>query len=370
MKIAFLTTKHLLSGGGGIEKVTREVGRRLVERGHQVLVYSTHGSGEHPKLWQGMDICWLPRLHPHWTEKLGGSIASAILARYRDPSVDIYHLHSVAAGAMGFLLKSKAPCVLQMHGIEWQRSRWGRVAKRVLYQLEKASFASASVITAVSKDQCDYYAQIFGRTVEFVPTGTSAPLAGDESLLSKHRLHSGRYILTAVRQVREKGLHYLIPAFLQIQCDWDLVIAGGEGGDRQYCQQLREMAGDSPKIHFVGHVQEPLLSTLYAFCGAYVQASEVEGMAVSLLDAMGYGKCCVVSNIPENLDATGATALSFESGNVASLVQALQKVTIDSAMCARLGSLAQERALSLFSWDSATSKLEALYAQLLTKKTK
>ena len=369
MRIAFLVTKQLIAGGGGIEKVTREVGRRLAARGHQVECYSTRGEGEVPAEWAGIEMRWLPHFRPYWTEKLLSSMCAAARARLGSPPADVYHLHSVAAGAMAGALVGRAPCVLQMHGVEWQRNRWSRGAKLVLQTLERISFRYASALTAVSRTQCDFYRQRYGRPVELIPTGTSLPKTPLPELVSKLGLPSKRYYFTAVRQVREKGLHYLIPAFLRLDTDWHLAIAGAPAGDRAYCRQLREMASGHPRIHFLGHVGEPLLGSLYGAAGAYVQASEIEGMSVSLLDAMSHGNCCIVSDIPENLDLAGPAGLSFLSRDIGDLASKMRLASQDRGRAAALGLAARSRVLSEFTWDAVTDRLESLFFRLAASRT-
>jgi glycosyltransferase involved in cell wall biosynthesis len=362
MKISFLIAKDLLEGEGGIEKVTREVGRRLVARGHSVIAYSTTGDGACPTHWEGMQVRWLPRAKPYWTEKVAGSLYGAALARFRDPQADIYHLHSVAAGATARLLRGwGAGCVLQMHGIEWQRSRWGNAAKATLQVLEKVSFAGASAVTAVSREQCRYYEQHFHMPVVFIPTGTALSPQIASAHLAAIGIEPGKYFFTAVRLVREKGLHYLIPAFRKAGGDWKLVIAGGDGGDREYLRQLRELAMGCNCIRFMGHVKEPLLGELYSSAGAYVQASEIEGMSISLLDAMSYSRCCIVSDIPENLDALGDSGLSFHAANIDDLARQMRWVVQSRRAAGEIGERAKARVLREFSWDSVTDNLEDLY---------
>ena len=363
MRIAFLITKQQIAGGGGIERVTLEVGRRLAARGHHIDCYSTRGEGEEPAEWAGMEMRWLPRFRPYWTEKLAGSVYAAAWALHSS-AVDVYHLHSVAAGAMAGLLAGRAPCVLQMHGIEWQRSSWSRSAKAVLRSLERLSFRYASALTAVSRTQCDFYEQRYGRPVEFIPTGTALPEEPRPELVSELGLPRNRYYFTAVRQVREKGLHRLIPAFLQLDTDWHLAIAGAMGADRAYCRQLRERAGGDPRIHFLGHVSEPLLGSLYASAGAYVQASEIEGMSVSLLDAMSHGKCCIASDIAENLELIGPAGLCFVSRDTDDLSGKMQLAAQDRGQAAALGLAARSRVLCKFTWDAVTDRLESLYRRL------
>src|SRR5579863_6494059 len=250
MNIAFLIAKDLIQGGGGIEKYTREVGRRLVARGHRVITYSTLGGEPQPTTWEGIEIRWIPRFRPHWVEKLSGSLCAAARTM-SDVRPDLFHLHSVAAGAMAPLLAlRKVPCVLQMHGIEWQRSRWGFAGRNTLRLLEFISFSSASAVTAVSRSQCEFYQRRFHAPVTFIPTGTEVSERATASHLSRLRLEPGRYFFTAVRLVQEKGVHYLIPAFRRSGTNWQLVIAGGAGDDGTYLEMLRQLAGDDERIHF------------------------------------------------------------------------------------------------------------------------
>jgi glycosyltransferase involved in cell wall biosynthesis len=368
MRISFLVTKNLLDGGGGVEKVTREVGRRLVARGHSVVAYSTGGDGKRPAYWEGMEIRWMPRVRPYWAEKVAGSLYGAAMARFRDPRADIYHFHGAAPGATARLVGGQgAPCILQMHGVEWQRSRWGSAASATIRALENVAFAGVAAVTAVSKKQCEFYRRRFATPVTFIPTGAALSPWIPPAHLGGMDIEPGKYFFTAVRLVREKGLHYLIPAFRKAGGDWKLVIAGADGGDREYSLQLRELAAGCDRIRFLGHVREPLLGELFSNAGAYVQASELEGMAISLLDAMSYGRCCIVSDIPENLDALGDAGVSFHSADIDGLAAQLQWVAQSRLAAAELGERARARVLSEFSWDSVTDKLETLYRETIDR---
>ncbi len=365
MKISFLIAKDLLQGGGGIEKYTREVGRRLAARGHSILVYSTHGIEVGSATWNGIEIRWVPRIAPHWTEKMAGSVFAAVRALTADARPDIFHLHSVAAGSMAPLLRlRKVPCVLQVHGIEWQRSRWGFTARNTLRFLEYVAFAGASSVTAVSKSQREFYQRRFHAPIAFIPTGAEIPEPPLPAHLSGLGIEPGRYFFTAVRLVQEKGMHYLIPAFRKTTPGWKLVIAGASD-DVRYLKMLRQLAGGDERILFLGHVQEPLLSELYAHAGAYVQASEIEGMAISLLEAMSYARCCIVSDIAENLDALGTAGLTFHTTDIDDLARQMNRVIASPESMAALGQAARARVLAHYSWDTVTSQLEDLYRRTI-----
>jgi glycosyltransferase involved in cell wall biosynthesis len=362
MKISFLVVKDILNGGG-IERYTREVGKRLVQRGHSVTVYSTRGTNPMESTLHGMRIIWLPRLQPHWCEKPAGALTAAF-HQLSNSNTDVVHLHSVVSGAMAGLIRFlRVPCVVQMHGVEWQRSRWSAFGRSVLKQLERLSFRYGDVFTAVSKVQCEYYSSRFNVPIHFIPTAADVkdrvPLTARVGSL----LRPGSYVLTTSRLVPEKGLHYLIDAFRRLRTDWDLVIAGD--GPEMYAKGLRELAGSDHRIQFVGHVNGALLDQLYSNAGVFVQPSEIEGLAISLLEAMSFGLPCVASDIPENREALGAAGLTFKSKEVEDLCSKLEFSISNQALLAPTGAAARSRVAQLYSWDGVTNSLESLYQDML-----
>lgn len=101
------------------------------------------------------------------------------------------------------------------------------------------------------------------------------------------------------RLVPEKGIHYLIEDFRNVNTERKLVIAGGASDTDDYVQQLKTVAEGDNRILFTGFVQGKNLEELYSNAYIYVPPSDMEGMPLSLLEAMSYGNYCLVSDIPE-----------------------------------------------------------------------
>lgn len=84
------------------------------------------------------------------------------------------------------------------------------------------------------------------------------------------------------------------------------------------------LKGDE-RIVFAGEIlgekKDMLFKGAYAFC----LPSELEGMSIALLEAMSYGKLCIVSNIAENMDVAQGKTLTFENKNVENLSEVLRK---------------------------------------------
>jgi glycosyltransferase involved in cell wall biosynthesis len=366
MKIHFLLVKDLLKGGG-VETYTRGVGRRLISRGHEVTVYSTGGDDNMPSTWEGMKVVWLPKVRPYWAEKFCGA-AMAAYVEMRSDSPDVVHLHSVAAGAMAAFLRFRhAPCVVQMHGIEWMRSRWGGMAQGVLKTLERCSIASADAITAVSKTQCDYYTRRYGADCEYIPTAVDVKECASPRLILDLGLRPREYVLFAARIVPEKGLHYLIPAFRRLRTNYSLAIAGDGSGSLDYQQQLIELAGGDPRIQFLGDVRGRLLEELFSNAGVFAQPSELEGLSIGLIEAMSYGLQCVASDIPENREVIGEAGLHFRNKDTDDLRRVLDgAISNGAATAAGIGATARRRVEELFSWDLVVDQLESLYSRVIS----
>jgi glycosyltransferase involved in cell wall biosynthesis len=360
MKIHFLLTKDFFRGGG-IETYTREVGRRLAERGHEVTVYSTRGTHNSVDDWEGMRFLWLPRVKPYWAEKFTGGVLGAYRA-LRSEAPDVYHLHSVVAGAFAPLLKLKgAPCILQMHGIEWQRARWGRPAKAVLKTLERASLSSANAITAVSQTQCAFYQANYGAECEFIPTAADVKQFAAAELIREMGLDSQQYVLFAARLVPEKGVHHLIGAYRRLSTKLPLVIAGDAPNASGYLDRLHQLAAGDARIRFIGRVQGRLLEELFSNTALFVQPSELEGLSIGLIEAMSYGIPCLASDIPENREVLGDAGLWFRNKNVADLEQQLNSALSDVAKSREFAAAGRKRAQELFSWERVVDQLEDLY---------
>ena len=365
MKIDFLVVKDLTKGGG-IETYTRAVGRRLVERGHDVTVYSTGGASDKPSVLDGMKIVWIPAVKPGWAEKPAGALMAAWLQAWsRRP--DLIHLHSVAAGATASVLRLRnTPCVIQMHGIEWMRSRWSKTASNVLKTMEEMSVRFGDALTAVSKTQCDYFARTYGAWCDYIPTAVESKQRVPADTILQLGLAPQQYVLFAARLVPEKGAHYLIPAFRRLQTPFKLVIAGDGSSSPGYLRTLKDLASGDSRIMFLGDVRGRQLEELFSHARVFAQPSELEGLSIGLLEAMSYGLPCVASDIPANKEVVGDAGLLFRSQDIDDLTANLAAVLRDRNIAPLLGEAARRRVETLFSWEPVVDDLEDLYARVVS----
>ena len=163
------------------------------------------------------------------------------------------------------------------------------------------------------------------------------------------------------RLVPEKGLRYLIKAFKQVDTEKKLVIAGGSSDTDEFTKELKELAKDDSRIIFTGFVQGKELDELYSNAYVYTLPSDLEGMPLSLLEAMSYGNCCLVSDIDECASVVEDKAFIFKKSDVADLQSKLQKACDDKEQVQKYKDEAADYICQKYNWDDVTERTVKLY---------
>ncbi|MGE0385214.1 MAG: glycosyltransferase family 4 protein [Gammaproteobacteria bacterium] len=364
MKIAFICIKGMPIGGG-VEKYTEELGSRLASRGHEVIVYCSRSYGTRDGAFKGMRIVTLPSVNSRSLQKLSLS-AVATLHQFFERGIDIVHYHAI--GPSVFCLVARAfgrKTVVQSHGHEWMRAKWGWAGKTFFRLTEIVGVRCANHMSAVSNLLKQYYESKYRVPVSYVPTGVNPPVRRAPERIREFGLEGNDYILFMARLVVEKGAHYLIDAYKSLAPGIKLVIAGDAQHEERYKELLRTKAAGHPGIIFTGFVTGALQEELFSNARVYVLPSEIEGLPISLLEAMSYGHCCVVSDIPENQEALGGCGLLFRNKDPADLAIRLGEALLGGAAIEEMKRNAGRRALEEFTWDSIAVRFERIYAELM-----
>jgi len=365
MRIAFSVVKNII-GGGGIEKYTSELGSRLVQRGHEVTVYTMRHYGDVPERHLGMRIVSVPSFAAPCLQKLSCSVTAAIKSSME--KYDIVHMHSFPPCAFAWLPKLRgAKCVLQVHGLglEWKNKRWGTITWSIVKILEKLALSQSHINTAVSRTQCSLYRTQRGVEMQYIPTAADVKPKTEAREIFRLGLEPSKYIFFACRLVPEKGVHYLVSAFRRLDTDMKLVIAGDTQRATEYRKKVFELAGSDSRIVFPGFADGRLLEELFSHCYVYAQPSEAEGLSMSILEAMSYGNCCLVSDIPANLEAIGDAGFQFANKNVDDLADRLRWLIKHRDEVEAVNAGAKERIRQHYSWQSICEQIEKLYLSIL-----
>jgi glycosyltransferase involved in cell wall biosynthesis len=364
MKIIFVAVKGIPIGGG-IEKYTEEIGIRLVERGHEVIIYCSRHYGTKDGMYKGMRLVTLPSFNSRSLQKLSLAFFASIHQLFIR-KVDIAHYHAIGPSVFCFMSRLIGrKTVVQSHGHEWMRAKWGWAGKTFFKVTEYAAMYFPHGVTAVSKELKKFYENRYHRDVAYIPTGITPTDKIEANKIKEFGLQGDDYILFAARHVAEKGAHYLIDAYQKLDTDLKLVVAGDAQHEQEYKALLREKANNNPNILFPGFVQGELLAELFSNALIYVLPSEIEGLPISLLEAMSYGNCCVVSDIPENQEALGECGYLFKNMDVDDLHRCLKELLVDESMLESKKVEAKKRVEADYTWDLITDEFESFYNKIL-----
>ena len=281
----------------------------------------------------------------------------ALFGRY-----DVIHYHAEGPAAMCFIPKLfKIRTVVTIHGLDWQRSKWGGFAAKYLKFGEKVAAKHADEIIVLSHAVQDYFKSEYGRETVYIPNGIEPPEpVGSAVIDEKYGIEKNKYILYLGRIVPEKGIHYLMDAYAEIKCDMPLVIAGGSSHSQEYFNSLKAKA-NGKNIIFTDFVEGEALQSLYSNAYIYVLPSDLEGMPISLLEAMSYSNCCLTSDIPECTEVCGENAVYFKKGDIQSLKEKLEELISNPQAVQKYKSEASQYILSRYNWNNVTQKTLALY---------
>ena len=277
---------------------------------------------------------------------------------------NVVHIHAEGPAFFSWLPKLLGKRVIvTVHGLDWQREKWkSGFGSKFIKQGEKNAVKYADEIIVLSKGVHDYFRNQYGRETRFIPNGVNRPeIRKAELITDKFGLTKDSYILFLGRLVPEKGIRYLIEAFKNVKTEKKLVIAGGSSDTDSFMKELKELAKDDKRIIFTGFVQGQMLEELYSNAYIYTLPSDLEGMPLSLLEAMSYGNCCLVSDIQECTEVVEDKALIFKKSNVQDLQNKLQEACDRTEKVMELKQQAADYICKKYNWDDVVEETLKLY---------
>jgi len=350
---------------GGIQHYIEHLGARLVQRGHEVVVYGRRQYVAEPALYRGMERRHSWGLKGKHLDAPTHTLTAAWAARRG--GFDVIHIHGSAQSFVLPLLRrtTSARTVVTIHGLDWRGRKWNRLASWCMRQAAAAPRRYAHATTAVSQVLVRTYEAEFGYAPQFVPTGVEPAGPVPAQMIAERGLSPNRYVLCVSRLVPEKGVHHLLEAFRDLDCPYQLVIAGASNYRDPYVQRLQALAND--RVQFLGYVQGRLLAELYSHAYLMVQPSDLEGLPLTVLEALSYGRCVLASDIEPNVEALGGCGYTFRQGDVADLRQHLAHLLGHPELVAGEQQKAQTYIAEERNWERTADAFEYLYSQLVER---
>jgi glycosyltransferase involved in cell wall biosynthesis len=362
LRVAFIGGRGVGAKYSGIESFYEEAGRRLADKGHSITAYCRNYFTPPAETFFGMRLVHLPTVR---TKHLDTFIHTALSTLHAmTGTYDIVHYHTLGPALFSFLPRLVgAKTVVTVQGLDWQRKKWGPIAAAVLRQGERAAIRLPNSTVVVSRTLQSYFADRYDASPIFIPNGTMLRESVHSDYLGQWRLDPSNYILFLGRFSPEKNCDLLIGAYEQLQTDVKLVLAGGSSHSDEYVHRLRQHK--SQRIRFLDWVSGDALEALLTNAMIFVLPSDLEGLSLALLDAMGAGLCVLTSDIPENRELVDGVGFTFRRRDQQDLASMLWLLINDPEMRKRAGRDAQERIRQLYLWPTIVDQIEHEYFRLM-----
>ena len=376
MRIAMIGTRGVPARYGGFETAVEEIGRRLVAAGHEVTVYC-RGERHPEREYLGMRLVHLPAVRHKVAETLSHTALSVTHTTWRrltrrGPDVALV-FNAANAPLLPVLRATRTPVATHVDGLEWKRTKWSGTGRRYYRLAESLAVRWSDALIADARGIQDYYTERFGAASVFIPYGAPIVERPDTAKLAEAGYEPGGYHLVVARFEPENHVHVAVEGYRRSSATRPLVVVGSAPYSDDYTRQVKELAGDDPRIRFLGGVwDQDLLDSLYAGTLTYLHGHSVGGTNPSLLRAMGAGAPVVAYDVNFNREVLGEEAGRFFS-DAESLARQVEAAEADPGAAADRGAAARKRAAEHYVWDDVAAAYERLCEDLrarrLTRRT-
>jgi len=362
LRVAFIGGRGVVSKYSGIEAYYEEIGKRLTGMGHQVTAYCRTYFTPPGKQHNGIKVVRLPTIRSKHLETLVHTFLSTLHVLVQP--CDVVHYHALGPALFSFIPRlAGKKTVVTVQGLDWQRKKWGRVASAVLRLGERAAVSFPTHTMVVSQALQKHYWRGYGVETSYVP---NCGVLRERRLPDKifdWGLEPGRYILFLGRFSPEKGCHLLVEAYEKLETDIKLVMAGASSYCNDYSRQLQTHAGE--RIKMLDWISGEDLDELLTNAMVFVLPSDLEGLSLELLDAMGAGLCVLSSDVAENREAVDDAGFTFRCGDPEDLADRLRFLIANPAVREAAGQAAKRRILEHYQWPRIAAKIEQVYFEMM-----
>lgn len=296
----------------GIATFMHNLAAELSRMGHEPIYYC-ESDRNYEEIVDGFRVVHQKSYKSAALTKIILGLKATIKALFKEKNVLVFHYNGWAPS----LLSARIPwlfgriSLMQGHGLEWKRTKYNHRQQRMMKWMEFITSKWNCNFTMCSQEQTDFFLSEYGIKCRTITGAVNIPEIQKESdVLERFHIKTNNYILFMGRLVQDKNPDYLIKGFLNSKFKQkQLVICGDNPQDPTYVHSLKALCEGIPNVIFTGAVFGADKDVIFRNCWAYCLPSSLEGLPISLLEAMSYGKVCLASDIPANKEALGGSGV-------------------------------------------------------------
>jgi glycosyltransferase involved in cell wall biosynthesis len=356
MRVAILGTRGVPACYGGFETLAEELGRRLVDRGHEVTVYGRRGFVDSRlDRYRGMRLVVLPAVRTKHLETLTHTLLSALHAGQQRYDA-VLLCNAANAPLVPILHLAGMPVALNVDGLERKRRKWGAVARSYYRLCEALAALLADRLVTDAEVIRRYYRHAYRVPSRMIPYGGDLEPPWGTDQLERLGLDPGGYLLYVSRFEPENNPHRVVEAYGRVETPRRLVMVGGAPYAPGLTRRVRELADE--RVLLPGPVYGDGYRQLLFNCRLYLHATEVGGTHPALVEAMGAGRPVLYYDTPENREVAGGAGLPFRFAGDRALERVLERVVEDDAALDGLGGRSRQRVAERYAWEDVATAYE------------
>ena len=352
MKIAFIGGRTFLHPDG-IATFMHNLGAELAKMGHEPIYYC-ESDKNYVEMVDGIKVVHQKSYKSAALTKILLGLKATNKALFKEKEVRVFHYNGWAPS----LLSARLPwmfgriSIMEGHGLEWKRTKYTPKQQKVMKFMERVTAHWNCNLTMCSQEQTDFFKAEYGKTCRTITGAVNLPEEPQNSnLLERYGILPNNYVLFMGRLVQDKNPDYLIKGFIASDYrDKQLVICGDNPQEPQYVSYLKDLAKDCPNVIFTGAIFGADKDAAFRNCWSYCLPSTLEGLPISLLEGMSYGKVCIASDIQANKEALGDSGIWVRKENEKDITEALNSLYANYANFEWQGNANKERVVKDFSW--------------------
>lgn len=366
MKIALIGTRGVPAQYGGFETCAEELGKRLVEKGHEIWVYGRSGYYDSKiKESAGMRLVFLPELKIKFFETLSHTFFSLLHASVK--KFDVLLVFNNANSPLLILPKILRKKVLfHMDGLEWKRGKWSRVGQKYYKFAEWLATKLSFELVSDSNELKKYFKKKYGKDSHYIAYGAPLQQSIEPSILVQFDLEPNEYFLMITRFEPENNPLLAVKAFETLNTGKKLVLVGGTKYKSKYSEKI--FSTKDKRVKFLGfQYDKKITRELLCNCCAYIHGNEVGGTNPALLEAMASGCFVICRDVVFNQEVLRDAGIYFKK-NISDLSKKISWVIQNQNDLADKKNKAKAIIQEKYDWDIIVAAYEKLFSRVLKGK--
>ncbi len=372
-KIAVVGVRGIPATYGGIEKHCEMLYPIMLKHDFEITLYARdYYYDKNISEYNGVKIKTIPIINIKGFETFVHSFIATILATFSD--ADIIHFHAQGPAIFSWIPRIFAPkkmICFTCNGLDKDRDKWNKIAKFIITLGEIASAKFPHCRIGVSEDIKNYYETKYNIEMHKVFNGISTRETLPLNNCKRFDIETGEYFMFVGRLVPEKAPETLIKAFKKVKTNKKLLIVGDSAGTDDYVKELKELAADDDRIIFTSYVYGDDLTELYSNAFFYASSSKLEGLPLTILEALSFSLPVILSDIPPHLEVLNQgydVGFSFEVNNVDSCLQAIENIlSLPQDKIIEMKTNSKKLVNDVFDWEKVGLQTINLFNETLAK---